>query len=134
MAQLTPKDWAQALLKVTMESDQQSLKLVIKRFASLLVEQGQVARLDQIINQFRVLYNHQFKISEGEVVSRWPLTHAELDTIIAAVEKELGQTVELTNRIDPTGLGGLEIIMPDLIIDGRLERRLTDLKQLLINS
>lgn len=98
-----------------------------ENLVKLLAENGRLGILPEISMLFEQLRSESEGTVEAEVISAQEMT-AEQETAIAdSLKKRLGRDVKLTSRIDDSLLGGAIIRAGDLVIDGSLKGRLSNL-------
>jgi F-type H+-transporting ATPase subunit delta len=93
----------------------------------LLVRKRREALLAPIVVEYDKLALAHAKKEPLEIVSARPLPAAELEAIVARLAKTYHHAFDVTERIDPTLLGGIRITMGDRRIDGSLAGRLDEL-------
>lgn len=99
---------------------QNGVKLMIdKRHSDLIVDMQQ---------QFGRLLKQQNKIVEVEITSAIELPEATRASIRKRIEESTGKTVEFSETVDESILGGLILRFGDLIVDGSLKAKLTQLR------
>ena len=88
-------------------------------------------RIREVINMVRE-YNSLYRDFRGEivvfVVSAVPLRPSQKRKVCRKIEKQTGKTVEAAYVVEPDILGGVRVIMEDLVLDDSLETRLQELK------
>ncbi|QWA11206.1 F0F1 ATP synthase subunit delta [Sodalis ligni] len=98
----------------------------------VMAENGRLAVLPDVLEQFIHLRAAQESTVEVEVISASQLKDEQLAKITAAMEKRLARKVKLNCKIDKSVIAGVIIRAGDMVIDGsvrgRLER-LTDVLQ-----
>lgn len=96
-------------------------------FLKLLLENGRVAVLPEIAEQFEA---HKAKIEntvDATVTSAAPLSDAQQADIAKALKERLGRDVNVATEIDENLIGGAVIRAGDVVIDGSLRARLEGL-------
>lgn len=96
-------------------------------FLDLLVDKRRIDLLVGIADYIRINYALDGAV-ETVLRMAYPL---ELDLIAAIktkLEKKFDRPVKLYLALDPTLLGGVQIVMGNTIIDGSVKKRLTELK------
>jgi F-type H+-transporting ATPase subunit delta len=88
----------------------------------------------EISKAFDSLVNEAEGVLEGLAYSAAPLTEKELAALEKAVGASLDKKVSLTNRVEPSLLGGVKVAVGDKVFDGSLERKLTDLRKKLLEG
>lgn len=119
--------------------DQETLtRMMIEVCADQLNDMGQnfikvlVAnkRLD-VLSEIVVLYNEfradAEKTIDAEVISAFPLSDAQQNTLIKGLKKRLGREVNLVSKVDENLLGGAIVRAGDLVIDGSVSGQLDKL-------
>lgn len=100
----------------------------------LLVDKDRMAHFPDIAKDFRHLYNKQHNINEGTVFSVRPLDAEEIETLNREFSKRNSQIVRFENRIDPTLISGIKILLDDKIMDGSMKARISSLRTELIKG
>ena len=96
-------------------------------FLKVIVTHNRVHLLPQIAGAFRSLVYEAMGIKEGILFSATPLEKKEVAEIEAALEKKLGCTVRLKEKVDHTLLGGVKVNIDGKVYDGTLRARLQEL-------
>ncbi|MGV6817552.1 MAG: F0F1 ATP synthase subunit delta [Thiotrichales bacterium] len=98
-----------------------------KNLVKLLAENDRLAILPEISLLFDQLRSEAEGTMEAEVISAQEMTPEQEAEIAESLKKRLGRDVKLTTRIDNSLLGGAIIRAGDLVIDGSLKGRLSNL-------
>jgi F-type H+-transporting ATPase subunit delta len=77
---------------------------------------------------FQHIVEEELKISAGIVYSVEPLTEDQLSSFEKNTGRLKNKRVKLANKLDPSLLGGVKIIVDDKIIDASIRKRLQDLE------
>ncbi len=97
-------------------------------FIRLLTEKGRMNNFPLIKEEFKKLYYQKKNIKEVEAVTAIPLKDELFQKLKAKLEQITGKDVLLTNRVDPSVLGGVLLKMDDDQTDGSVIARLNSLK------
>ena len=81
-----------------------------------------------IAHEFRRLHNKQAGIVEATATSAATLEPAEVDALRARLEQMTGAKIELDLLVDAQLLGGVQVRVGDLLIDGSVRGRLERLR------
>jgi F-type H+-transporting ATPase subunit delta len=128
----TVTQYAKTLFELTDKKSEQEISHVVKKFAEVLRNDGQVKNAKNIIEKFSQLYNEKHGIIEATVVTREKLD--DLEKIEKFVkEKYEAKEVILKNIIDEDIKGGIVIKVGDEILDGSVSAQLKRLKKALSN-
>ncbi len=95
----------------------------------LLTEGRRSAAVGYMAKQYRKAYNKDKGISEVTAITAVPLSSENETKLIARLKKLLGGEITLTNKVDPSILGGLVIRADGIQIDGGLRTRLDEIKK-----
>ena len=97
-------------------------------FLGLLAQNGRARDLTAVIAGFEALYAKHAGIVAAEVVSAQALTAAQIKAISTALTRALGQSPEVTARVDPALLGGLKVKVGSKLFDASLKTKLDQMK------
>lgn len=101
------------------------------RFIRFLLQKRKINYLLEIADQAQTLYYHQ-KTALCTVISVFPLAQENINAITQALAKRLGKQIQIKQKIDPSLLGGIKVVVDNYVFDGSLKRRLSDLKERLL--
>ena len=90
----------------------------ILNLMKLLAEKGRFKLLPEVIKLFRQEYLKDSGIIEARVISAVELSVGQLDRLKAALEKKTGKTLLLTQKLDPSVLGGVRVEADGETLDG----------------
>jgi F-type H+-transporting ATPase subunit delta len=102
--------------------------------ARLLLKRRRVDDIRGISREFRRLYNRREGIVEASATSAVELDDRELAALRARLEQMTGKRVELDTKVDPSILGGIQVRLGDLLIDGSVRGRLERLRNRLASG
>lgn len=95
----------------------------------LLVRKRREALLPSIVSEYAKLARAAAGKEPLEIVSARELGPTELNNIVVRLARSYGKRFEVTQRTDPSLLGGVRITMGDRRIDGSLAGRLDELSR-----
>ncbi len=96
-------------------------------FLKLLLENGRVAVLPEISEQFEALKAKVENSIDAVITAAAPLSKAQENAIASSLAEKLGRDVRITTRIDENLIGGAVVRAGDVVIDGSLRARLDGL-------
>lgn len=106
----------------------------IVKFLKIIVENNRATSIRKICKEFNSLCNKSLNIEEGIVYSSSPLAKDEVKKIMEVISKKENKKVELVNKVNPSLLGGVKVIIHDRIYDGSLLARIDSLKKNLLEK
>lgn len=83
----------------------------------LMVDNG---AFNVAIDNFKALnkmFNDHFNIVQGTIYTTIKLSKDEIEKITILMEKKVGKTVELENKIDNQIIGGIKVVIGDKVFD-----------------
>lgn len=102
---------------------------VTKAFVELITRNGREALLPEIAQAFDTQVKEFKGIVPVTIVSATPLTEQTRNTIIAKVQASVKGSLEVTEKIDASLIGGFVVKMDDKQIDASVVSQLNNLKQ-----
>ena len=84
----------------------------------LLADKGRFRLLPEVAKRFRSMFLKDSGIIEARVISAVKLSPAQLERLKAALEKKTGKTLLLTEKTDPSVLGGVRVEAEGETLDG----------------
>lgn len=100
-----------------------------KAFIALITKNGREALLPEIAASFLSLVKEHRGIVSVTIVSAVPLDKAVRNQIISKIESSTKGTIEVTEEVDPSLIGGFIVKMGDTRIDASVASKLAQLKQ-----
>lgn len=96
-------------------------------FLAVLVRKRRARYMIEIIDDFIRQVEFDKGISRVSVITAVPLTGAEEVSLLSTLATRTGKKIELEQKVDPTVIGGMIIMMADEIIDGSVRYGLDQL-------
>lgn len=128
MRKNTAKDYAIALYQTIIDLKGEKLYTAIHKFAELLAKENKLKKSGKIVEEFLAYAKKQEGIVDIEITSA-----RELDSkTIKEIESYFGESVETTNKIDKSLIGGVRVRTKDKIFDTSVRAQLSKLKQTII--
>jgi F-type H+-transporting ATPase subunit delta len=87
-----------------------------RNLVSLLIDNHREALIGDIAEQFDALKREHQRVLSARITSAQPLSDAQRDDIVAALEKRYGKKVEAEMDVDPELLGGARVQVGDQVI------------------
>jgi ATP synthase F1 delta subunit len=98
-------------------------------FLELLVEKHRMPVLFRIRSRFEELWAEENRRLDVTVTSAVELDPAVVERVGKEIEKQTGQTVELTSRVDDAILGGIVLQVGNMVLDASIRNRLEKLRK-----
>jgi ATP synthase, F1 delta subunit len=100
----------------------------ILNFLSLLIKNNRFNLLRLVIDSFLEFYDEANGIKRGTLYTPTTLTTEEIKNIENVISKKTKVIIKLTMIIDQSLLGGLKVVIGDMVIDNSIKNRLSLLK------
>ena len=96
-------------------------------FVQVLADNERLAVLPEIAQQFEVLRNKHEGVLDAHITSAFPVSDAQRDDIVKALEDKYGRKVKASVSVDPELIGGVSIRIGDEVIDSSVRGKLSQL-------
>ncbi|MGZ8290689.1 MAG: F0F1 ATP synthase subunit delta [Telluria sp.] len=93
-------------------------------FVQMLVENGRVALLPEIGEQFQVLKNADAGAADAVITSAFEISDAQVAQLLSALEKKFGRKLNPTLSVDPSLIGGVRVVVGDEVLDTSVRAKL----------
>jgi len=113
-----------ASLKVSIDAE-------AKNFVSMLVDNGRLALLPEIEQQFRQLKNAFESTADAQIASAFPMTDEQVRDLVAALEKKFGRKLNASVSVDASLIGGVRVTVGDEVLDSSVSARLAHMQTVL---
>lgn len=98
-----------------------------KNLICLLIENGRLALLPVIAEEFEKLMAEQSGQVEAEIASAFPLSDAQVKEMVGMLEKRFSRKVTVQVSVDPELIGGVKINAGDVVIDASVRGQLNNM-------
>ncbi|UCD64908.1 MAG: ATP synthase F1 subunit delta [Candidatus Zixiibacteriota bacterium] len=105
------------------------IEQLLVEFLVVLVDKNRIVYLREIIDEYRRLVEARQGLGRVTVISAVPLTDAERDELTRRMAAKTGLKIILEEKIDPTVIAGLVVLLHDEIIDGSVSHGLQLLRE-----
>ena len=106
----------------------------VLNFLKILTEKGYMGHFDRCCLAYRHRYHQAHNILPVTATTALPLTEAQQQRLTDKLAKLTGKTVELTNKIDATVLGGVRLDYDGKQVDDTIAHRMDSVRSLLENT
>jgi F-type H+-transporting ATPase subunit delta len=104
----------------------------VRNFLRLLAVKKRMSVYPQIYRAFRERYNEHFDIADITITSAIPLTMEQKAKIVVRMSMITGKAPErvtVTDKVDPTLIGGIVVDYGNTRLDGSVKTRLSELSR-----
>jgi len=101
----------------------------LTNFLELLVEKHRMPEIFRIRREFDELWKKENRRLDVTVISAVELDQAVVDKIGQEVERQTGEAVELSSRVDDSILGGIVLQVGNMVLDASIHSRLEKLRK-----
>jgi F-type H+-transporting ATPase subunit delta len=95
-----------------------------KNFISMLAENGRLALLPEIAEQFHALKNAQEGAADAEITSAFEMSDAQVKDLVTTLEKKFGRKLNPSVKVDPSLIGGVRVAVGDEVLDTSVRAKL----------
>jgi F-type H+-transporting ATPase subunit delta len=133
---LVNPNFTEAERKSALDAAAKSLRIGdgVRRLVDLLVQNRRAESVGAIATAFRRLSDQQHGIVRARVIGAHPVPESAVDQIAQSLGKVLGKRVEVDTTTDPSLLGGLQVRIGSVLVDGSVRARIEDLREKLLHQ
>ena len=106
----------------------QGLSPLVDNLLRMVIDNGRLATLPEVANQYRLLVNERLGVSDAVVYSAFPIEAAQMDDVLASLERRFGRKLNATVQVDPELIGGIRVVVGDEVLDTSVKARLEQMK------
>ena len=106
----------------------------VLNFLKILTEKGYMRHFSDCCDSFAALYNQDNGILPVTAVTAVALSSAQAEKLTDKLAKITGKHIELSNRIDPSCLGGVRLDYDGQRLDDTVSHRMATIRDMLKNT
>ena len=106
----------------------QALPEMGRNFLRTVIDNGRLAVLPEIAQQFRNLMNAQLGSSDAVVYSAFDIDAAALAELAGVLEKRFGRKLNVSVVLQPELIGGVRVVVGDEVLDTSVKARLEQMR------
>jgi F-type H+-transporting ATPase subunit delta len=114
-------DMITGIIKIPLSDSMRNLLLTV-------IENGRLAALPEVAQQFHALVNARSGVSEAKVFSAFPIDAAQLATVVESLEKRFGRKLNASVQVEPELIGGIRVVVGDEVLDTSVKARLEQMR------
>jgi F-type H+-transporting ATPase subunit delta len=99
-----------------------------KNLVSMLVDNHRLTLMPEIATQFDELKNAREGAADALIVSAYPLEGAQLDDLVANLERKFQRKLKPAVEIDSSLIGGVRVTVGDEVLDTSVRARLASMQ------
>jgi len=122
---ISKDDQVKALTAVSKKAGASALTT---KFLGLIANKRRAFTLPAVIEAYGSLLAEEKGEAQAEVISAMALTEAQAKDVQEKISKSVGKTVTMTQRVDPSLMGGLVVRVGSRMIDASLKTKLHQLE------
>ncbi|HSB25091.1 MAG TPA: F0F1 ATP synthase subunit delta [Burkholderiaceae bacterium] len=100
----------------------------VQNLLRTVVDNGRLAALPEIAAQFNALVKSRSGTSDATIESAFPIDAAQLQQVVAALEKRFGRKLNASVVVDPELIGGIRVVVGDEVLDTSVRARLEKMR------
>jgi len=101
------------------------------KLVHILAKKNRFGLLYAVAISFQEVYNHHAGIMEITISTAYELDKEQVESMVKAMEKTTGKSIQYTIKTDKNLIGGVAIKYGDTVIDGSVRNKLERLTELL---
>lgn len=109
-----------------------TLDPALANFLRVVLENGRLAALPIMVEQYRALLQSRQGVSEAVVYSAYPIDATQLADIVAPLERRFGRKLQPKVELDPELIGGVRVVVGDEVLDTSVKARLERMRSSLM--
>jgi F-type H+-transporting ATPase subunit delta len=122
--QVDPAGKAEVLEAISGGADE-----LVRNFVRVVAEKGRAGELAEMNREFEALFAQEQNRLAVELTTAYDLSDDEARSIVTAIEKASGRSVEATRTVDPDLIGGIVLKVGSFFADGSVRGRLERLRR-----
>ncbi len=103
-------------------------------FLKIILKNGRIRQTKDILEEFVSLCHSAQGVLEGIVYTVHPLQEQQISALERVVAQRVKKQVVLKNRLDHRLLGGVKIVIGDVVLDDSIFHRMEELKKSLLKE
>jgi F-type H+-transporting ATPase subunit delta len=100
----------------------------VRNLLHAVIDNGRLAALPQVAEQFRKLVNERVGVSDAVIYSAFAVDDVQLAEVVATLERRFGRKLNARVEIDPELIGGIRAVVGDEVLDTSVKARLEQMK------
>ena len=127
-----PRATQEQVFGVITEAAKVALAPAVANFLRTVLENGRLAALPLMAEQFQALVQARQGVSEARIYSAYQISDAQVADILVPLEKRFGRKLEAVVEVDADLIGGVRVVVGDEVLDTSVKARLERMKSALL--
>lgn len=127
-----PRVTAEQVFEVITGAAKVALSPAVANFLRTVLDNGRLAALPLMAEQYQVLVQARQGVSEAHIFSAFPISAAQVADIVVPLEKRFGRKLEAKVEVEPDLIGGVRVVVGDEVLDTSVKARLERMKSALL--
>ena len=123
-----PKIGADQVFEVMTSAVKSPLSAAATNLLRAIIDNGRLAALASIAEQFQSLVNARAGIAEAVIYSAFAIEPAQLADVVATLEKRFSRKLNPSVVLAPELIGGIRVVVGDEVLDTSVKSRLEQMK------
>ncbi len=124
----SPKTEAQQVFDMIAAVVKTPLSDSTRNLLRTVIENGRLAALPEVAQQFHALVNARSGVSDAVVYSAFPIDTTQLAAVVASLEKRFARKLNASVQVEPELIGGIRVVVGDEVLDTSVKARLEQMK------
>ena len=103
-------------------------------FMNILIDKNRINLILEIMNKFIGVCNQELNIKLAYVYAPRKITLAQTELIQKGLEEKFQAKIEIIEKIDPSLISGIKVVVENQVIDSSLKTRIDNLKDDLLKE
>ncbi|MFW9615427.1 F0F1 ATP synthase subunit delta [Aquabacterium sp.] len=127
-----PRATQEQVFGVITEAAKVALAPAVANFLRTVLENGRLAALPLMAEQFQALVQARQGVSEARIYSAYQISDAQVADILVPLEKRFGRKLEAKVEVEADLIGGVRVVVGDEVLDTSIKARLERMKSALL--
>ncbi|BDI08017.1 F0F1 ATP synthase subunit delta [Sphaerotilus microaerophilus] len=124
----SPKISATQVYDVIASAVKMPLDAGVQNFLRTVIENGRLAALPAVAEQFQALANAASGVSDATIYSAFAIEPTQLADVVVSLERRFGRKLTAQVVLEPELIGGIRVVVGDEVLDTSVRARLERMK------
>lgn len=124
----SPKIAAAQVYDVIASAVKMPLDAGVQNFLRTVIENGRLAALPAVAEQFQALANAASGVSDATIYSAFAIEPTQLADVVGSLERRFGRKLTAQVVLEPELIGGIRVVVGDEVLDTSVRARLERMK------